>query len=132
MVNNNALETAMDPEIPMEAELTLFRTQLRDLQRRRDRRYRCGLATSGKLQFAVTGETLSAWVTNLSQAGVGMEMSQALEVGQEFILVVRSADNTTLRLPGHVIHATPVANGTWRVGGKFSDKLSPEVMETLL
>lgn len=119
--------------IPIEAELTLLRNQLAAIQRRRDRRYRCGLAMSGKLHFAATGEVLSAWVFNLSRGGIGLELPQPLEAGQEMVLQLKTTDTeTTVKLPAHVIHATPVANGAWRIGCRFSAKLTADELESLL
>jgi len=119
--------------IPIEAELTLFRSQLAALQRRRERRYRCSLATSGKLQFVATGETVVAWVFNLSRSGIGLELPEPLVRGQELLLHLRTSDNeTTVTLLAQVAHSTPVANGGWRIGCHFAEKISLDVLESLL
>jgi c-di-GMP-binding flagellar brake protein YcgR len=120
-----------EPVIPLEAELTLFRNPT-TLQRRRDRRYRCSLATSGKLQFEKTGETVSAWVSNLSRGGVGLDLQKQLPAGQEFVLLLRNVENGIVRLFATVAHSTPIANGGWRIGARFSDKITAELLETLL
>src|SRR5947209_11259654 len=112
----------MAESIPVEADLTLFRHPMNTMQRRRDRRYRCSLATSAKL-LLTSGETLSAWVSNLSRGGVGLEMPRPLPVGLEFTLLLRTIDNNTVRVPVRVAHATPVANGGWRVGGHIQEKI---------
>src|SRR4051812_13579598 len=121
-----------EPVIPVEADLTLFRSQLNALQRRRERRYRCSLATSGKLQFEATGETVGAWVSNMSRAGAGLEMQKPLDVGRNFELVLRTTDNSIVRLPARVMHCTALANGGWRVGARFEEKISADVLESLL
>lgn len=119
--------------IPIEAELTLFRSQLAALQRRRDRRYRCGLATTSKLHCTDSGKILGAWVFNLSRSGVGLEMAQPLDPGQQVEIHLKTTNNDTpVKLAGHVIHATPVANGAWRVGCRFAEKLSADALESLL
>jgi hypothetical protein len=119
--------------IPIEAELTLFRSQLAALQRRKDRRYRCSLANTGKLHFVSTGEVRTAWVFNLSRGGIGLEMAEALPTGQEVVIHVKTTDNkSTLALPAQVIHSTPVANGNWRIGCRFAERLSVDQLESLL
>jgi c-di-GMP-binding flagellar brake protein YcgR len=119
--------------IPIEAELTLLRSQLAALQRRRDRRYRCSLATAGKLHFSSTGAVLSGWVFNMSLSGIGLELSEPLPVGQEMVLQLKTTENATVvKKPAQVMHVTPVANGTWRIGCRFEDKLTADALESLL
>lgn len=120
----------MEKSIPVEADLTLFRP-INTMQRRRDRRYRCSLATSAKLLLP-SGETLSAWVSNLSRGGVGLDMSRSLPVGLEFTLLLRTVHNSTVRVSVRVAHATPVANGGWRVGGELMQKFTADTLEALL
>ena len=52
----------VDPVAPAEAEFTLFRNKLFGIKRRTTERYRCALATSGRLYFPGTGDTMVAWV----------------------------------------------------------------------
>jgi c-di-GMP-binding flagellar brake protein YcgR len=119
--------------IPIEAELTLFRSQLAALQRRKDRRYRCGLATSGKLFCSGTTEARIAWVFNLSRGGIGLEISEALPKGQELVVHLKTTDkDTTIKASAQVMHSTPTANGSWRIGCRFSERLSVDVLESLL
>jgi hypothetical protein len=124
----------MDPTaIPIEADLTLLRTQLAAFQRRRDRRYRCSLATSGKLHFAATGEVMVAWIYNLSAGGIGLELPEPLLVGQEMILQMKTTGgDQSHRLAARVMHSTPCANGCWRIGCRFEHKLDRDVLESLL
>ena len=78
-----------EPTVPVEAELTLFRPRFNKIRRRAADRYRCPLATAGKLFFPVSGETLTAWLNNVSTTGIGMNLPRALEAGLPLVIHVR-------------------------------------------
>ena len=67
--------------VPIEAELTLFRSKLNKVRRRTAERYRCALASAGKLFFPGTGETMTAWLNNLSVTGIGLNLPRSLDAG---------------------------------------------------
>jgi hypothetical protein len=119
--------------IPVEAELTLLRKQLLGLRRRAAIRYRSALANLVRLTFPDTGECLEAWVQNVSTGGVGLSVPRPLTSGTPLILHLRGpARGVTLRLQAQVVHATPQADGHWRVGCALTEELTPEALDTLL
>jgi hypothetical protein len=122
-----------DQIIPLEAEFTLLKKDLRGIKRRAAIRYRSALATLGKLIFPESTETWDAWISNLSETGVGLNLSAALEAGRPLVLLLKlPTQRLTLRLPARVIHSTPEVDGTWRVGCEFANKLTPEELDALL
>ncbi len=119
--------------IPVEAELTLFRPKMAAVRRRASDRYRCALASSGKLFLPATGESMTAWLSTLSATGIGINLSQPLEPGLDLILHLKlNGENTTLKLAARVVHCTPEVDNTWRVGCEFAEKLTPDVLDELL
>lgn len=121
------------PSIPLEAELTLFRNKLSGFKRRRSRRFRCGLATLGRIQFANRGDLLDAFVYNLSENGIGLNMTESLESGQEIMIRIRVASEPEpYQLDAVVVHCTQEVDRSWRVGCEFPNPLSPDVVDKIL
>jgi hypothetical protein len=119
--------------VPIEAELTLFRPRFNKVRRRTAERYRCALATAGKLYFPGSGETMTAWLNNLSSTGIGMNLPRALDAGQDLVIQVRIEGGADpVRLPARVVHSSSEIDGTWRVGCAFDAPLADEVLESLL
>jgi hypothetical protein len=122
-----------DQAIPVEAEFTLLKKQLKEFKVRASARYRCGLATLGKLVFPETGQSQEAWIRNLSEGGAGLNLPAPLEVGIPLVIQLRnSPGDPALRLPARVIHSTQEADGTWRVGCEFESPLDDDALEKLL
>lgn len=121
-----------EPSIPIEAELTLFRPKQK-IRRRAAERYRCGLATAGKLFFPANGATQHAWIYNLSVTGIGLNLPEPLESGRDVVIQLRMAGKLeVLKLPARVIHSTAEVDQTWRVGCEFAAPLDAEVLDALL
>lgn len=121
------------PSIPLEAELTLFRSKMSGYKRRRTRRFRCGLATLGRICFPNREDTLDAFVYNLSENGIGLNMSQSLEAGQEIIIRIRVDDQPQpYQLTAHVAHCTQEVDRSWRVGCEFVEAIDPDALEQIL
>jgi hypothetical protein len=118
--------------VPVEAELTLFRPKLNKVRRRTAERYRCALASAGTLLFPVSGESMIAWLNNLSVTGIGLNLPRPLDAGMELVIQVRIETGPPVRLPGRVVHCTAEVDGTWRVGCHFHAPLDAEVLESLL
>jgi hypothetical protein len=122
-----------ESEGPIEAELTLFRPESSKTHRRSTDRYHCAPACAAKLFFPTTGETMVAWLTNLSVTGVALNLPRALEADLELVLQVRVADGgSPVRLAATVVHSTCEVDGTWRVGCVFPAPLSDDLLESLL
>ena len=124
----------MDPANPIvSAEFTLLRRQMPGASIRGARRYRCDLATLCRLA-ATHGETgPTAWVRNLSKAGIGLICSQEFAVGQNLTLRLRKNDGSgIITTVAKVVHATPEVGGTWRIGCRFERELSHEEVDDCL
>jgi hypothetical protein len=122
-----------DRTIPLEAQIALVRQKLGKAERRRHKRYRCSLATTGKLYFPVTGDGLTVWVSNLSVGGAGLNSPQPLEEGADVIVTLKvTSQRAVHRVPARVVHVTEEADGSWRIGCEFAEPLAPDVMESLL
>jgi hypothetical protein len=119
--------------IPPEAEFTLLKKHLRKDRFRTGARYRCALATLGHLLFPDSGENQQAWIFNLSEKGIGLNLEQALNVDTALVIKLKSPfDNRAIKVPARVIHATPEADGSWRVGCQLLEPLTPEMLDELL
>ena len=119
--------------IPPEAEFTLLKKNLRDNKVRSGVRYRCALATLGQVHFPDRGENQEAWICNLSRRGIGLNLNQALEAGTTLIIKLKSSvNNKAIKVPARVIHATPEADGTWRIGCELGEPLTAEMLDELL
>lgn len=118
--------------VPLEAELTLFRPKFNKIRRRTAKRYRCALASAGTLFFPATGESMTAWLNNLSVTGIGMNLPRCLDAGLALHIQVRVEQGPPVKLPAHVVHSTAEIDGSWRVGCAFDEPLSEETLETLL
>jgi hypothetical protein len=118
--------------VPIEAELTLFRPKFNKIRRRTAKRYRCALASAGTLVFPATGETMIAWLNNLSVTGIGLNLPRSLDAGQAIIIQVRVEQGPPVKLPAVVVHSTAEIDGSWRVGCHFDEPISEDALETLL
>jgi hypothetical protein len=122
-----------EPLVPVDAEFTLLMRHMSEVKRRASVRYRSNLATLGQLFFPDNGQTWEAWVHNLSECGIGLNLNQPLEPGANIVIRLKGqSDFIMLQLPARVVHATQEVDGTWRVGCEFEKKLSPEDLDTLL
>jgi hypothetical protein len=121
----------IEKTLPIEADLTLLRSQLPQ-KRRQSRRQRCNLATMAKLQFPNSDEKHTAWVYNLSLGGVGLNSAQALDIGQELTITFRLPDAEIPSQHAKVIFSQLEADGSWRIGCEFHAPITQEILESLL
>jgi PilZ domain len=123
----------VDPLAPAEAEFTLFRNKLFGIKRRTTERYRCALATSGRLFLPGTGDTMVAWVINLSVGGMGLNLPEKLAEGQALTVHLKAPESKlAVAASARVVHVTAEVDGTWRVGCAFDQPLPAETLDTLL
>jgi PilZ domain-containing protein len=119
--------------IPPEAEFTLLKKDMRRNKIRSGVRYRCALATLGHVLFPDSGESQNAWVFNMSRKGIGLNLGRALEPETPLVIKLKSPVNEKfIKVPARVIHATPEADGTWRIGCELLEHLTPELLDELL
>jgi hypothetical protein len=117
--------------IPVEAEFTLFKKNVKVPRVRRAPRYRCAPATLGRLIVPETGAITDIWINNLSRQGIGLNLEAAIVEQTPVVIQVRNSCKV-FRLEARVIHATPQSDGTWRVGCELREELTPEMLDHLL
>jgi hypothetical protein len=116
----------------VEAEFTLLKRHFTGIKRRAAQRYRCPLATLGRLSLP-DGTHEDAWAHNLSETGIGLNMGHALEPGTTLLIRLKGTTNgALLSLAARVVHATAEVDGSWRIGCAFVDKLGPDQLDSLL
>jgi len=95
-------------------------------------RYQCAPATSGRVVLAADYEFQRAWVLDLSTRGVGLSMSRPVKLGTPLLIQLKSSNQKAYELSAHVVHATPMAAGDFRIGCEFLSALSAEDLDALL
>jgi hypothetical protein len=125
------IEKVSEKMLPIEADLTLLRSQM-PAKRRQTRRFRCNLATMAKLQRAGSAETEVTWAYNLSQGGVGLNAPTALEVGQEVIIHFRLQEKEVKTIPAKIIFCRLEVDRSWRIGCAFPGPISQDILDSLL
>jgi len=119
-------------QIPVvEAEFTLLKRHLVGSAARGSPRYRCALATLGRLFFSDKNRPEDAWIHDVSKIGVGLNLSRPLETGTELTVRLKG-ESGVLEIPANVIHSTPQVDGTWRVGCTFGRKLTADELDNVL
>jgi hypothetical protein len=121
----------LERAIPVEAEFTLLKKNIKGGRVRLGARYRCALATLGRLVFTETGSISEVWIHNLSKKGIGLNLDRPIDVQTPVVVHLKNSF-TSFRLGARVIHATPQADGTWRIGCELLDELTPEMLDDLL
>jgi hypothetical protein len=117
--------------IPVEAEFTLFKKNMKGAKVRGATRYRCALATLGRLVLPDSDASCEVWINNLSKKGVGLSVEKPLDAGTAVVIQVKTPSGV-FRIAGRVIHSTPQADSTWRIGCELLDELTPEMLDDLL
>jgi len=117
--------------IPVEAEFTLLKKNMKGAKVRGATRYRCALATLGRLVIPDTNATCEVWINNLSRKGVGLSIETPLDDGTSVVIQVKTSART-FRIPGRVVHCTPQADNSWRIGCELLNELTPEMLDDLL
>jgi c-di-GMP-binding flagellar brake protein YcgR len=101
--------------------------------RRATVRYRCAPATTGKVYADHDHEFIRAWIVDLSQTGIGMQLGKPIELGRHVVIVMRSNDNSkTMELSARVAHSHELPHNEWHIGCEFTIPLTPEELEQFL
>ena len=77
----------------------------------------------------------SAWlgkVRDISTVGIGLSMRWRFEPGSALIVELAAGPDHVMRVPVHVIHATPEGNERWIIGCTFDRPLSEQELQTFL
>lgn len=100
---------------------------------REDIRYRCALATAGKVYAVNTEEPMRGWVLNLSHSGAGFSTTRPLPPGKKVVFEMKGlSSREKYEIPAQVVHTTQQISGDWLVGLKFDNPMSNEVLDDLL
>jgi len=122
-----------EPLTGVEAEFTLLKHHFTGIRRRTAKRYRCALATLGKITFPGENASLEAWAHNLSESGIGLNLDRSLPEGVVVNIRLKGPQSDgALTVAAKVAHSTQQLDGTWRVGCAFEQELTPEQLELLL
>jgi hypothetical protein len=118
---------------PAVADFVFAERQVLAMQRRTAVRYRCAVGTPGSVALPDGREERNVWVYNLSETGIGLTMTSALEPGTPVVIRLRGpAPGASVALPSRVVHATPEPDGTWLVGCAFTERLTEAALIKLL
>ncbi|HZZ78499.1 MAG TPA: PilZ domain-containing protein [Gemmataceae bacterium] len=101
--------------------------------RRATVRYRCAPATTGKVYAGVDHEFLRAWIVDLSQRGIGMQLTKPIDLGRHVVIVMRSSDNSkSMEMSARVVRHHELPHNEWHIGCEFTIPLTPEELELFL
>jgi len=95
-------------------------------------RYQCAPATSGRVVLAADYEFQRAWVLDLSTRGVGLSMSRPVKLGTSLVVQLKTSSQKMYKLSAHVVHATPMPAGDFRIGCEFFTPIGPDDLDALL
>jgi PilZ domain len=120
--------------VPAVGDFTFLERQVVAMQRRTAVRYRCAVGTPGRLSFPDGRESRDIWVYNLSETGIGLNLAAPpLQANTPVIIRLRGpAQGSTVDVAARVVHVTPEADGTWRIGCAFEERLTEEALKSLL
>jgi hypothetical protein len=95
-------------------------------------RHCCGTITLTRMSLAAAERTYFAWVHDISEHGIGLDVLAPLPTGADLIFEMkRGEDAANLRLYARVVHATP-AGTFYRLGCRFTRPLRPRVLASVL
>jgi PilZ domain len=95
-------------------------------------RYACGSVTLARLALSATEATYFAWVHDLSEDGIGLDVLTPLAPGVDIVFNLKNGpEDAPIRLYAQVIHATSVGP-FYRVGCRFVRPLQPWMLGKLL
>lgn len=105
----------------------------KELEHRSRPRYVSGKITLTRLSLAAVNDaTYFAWVHDISDSGIGLDVLGRLGAGVDIVFELKgSSENEKIRLHAQVIHATPVGK-FFRLGCKFTRPLRPAVLATIM
>lgn len=102
------------------------------VEQRSRQRHCCGTITFTRMSLAAAERTHFAWVHDISEDGIGLEVLGPLAAGVHLVFELkRGDDEKRIRLHARVVHATP-AGAFYRLGCRFTRPLRPEVLAHIL
>ena len=117
----------------VDADFTLLKRHMTKTGVRGARRYLCDLASFCRVIEALSETSNSAWVHDISTAGIGLNYFKELAATTTMTLRLRTAkDGGLITIGATVVHSTPEVNGTWRIGCVFQRELSENELDSCL
>jgi hypothetical protein len=93
--------------------------------------YPCGTITLTRLSLASSSRrSYFAWVHDVSEGGIGLDVLVHLAVGAEIVFELRGA-GANVRLHAKIVHSTPVGS-YYRLGCKFTRPVRRDALTALL
>jgi hypothetical protein len=104
-----------------------------DMDLRSRPRHLCGTIALTRLSLPAAADvTYFAWVHDISEHGIGLDLLGRLGAGVEIIFELKgSGDNEKIRLHAQVVHTTAVGS-FYRLGCRFTAPLRPAVLATIV
>ncbi len=100
--------------------------------RRRHPRFPCGPCTFGLLAAGKDTPLELVGVRNISQSGAGLVLNRFIEPGSVVVLnLFNWRRNIATRALLRVVHTSPHPDGTYLLGGAFTEELSAEEVQWL-
>jgi hypothetical protein len=103
-------------------------------KRRKYERNSCQKELFGEIFIPQTGELIGTKVLDLSEEGIGCTVSKPIEEKTNVYLHLkkRYEDSTFITISLAIAHCAAESEGSWRIGGKFREGITPLLMEYLL
>jgi hypothetical protein len=96
-------------------------------------RYRCAPAMMGKIFANGDQELQRAWIIDLSQRGIGMQISRPLQSGDHIVIAMRSNTGAKVyELTALVAHCRELYHGEFLIGCELAIALSSDELDDLL
>ena len=95
-------------------------------------RHCCGTITLTRLSMPAAERAHFAWVHDVSENGIGLDVLGPLAAGVELVFELQRGDgDEKIRLYARVVHATP-AGAFYRLGCRLTRPLRPGVLASIL
>jgi hypothetical protein len=119
------------PETEVAREETEAPKSSRGADQRTQPRYCSGTVTLTRVALSAPEKSYFAWIHDVSEEGVGLDLLSALPVGARLVFELSPGMGRPIRFRARVMHTT-VAGSFYRVGCKLVRPLRPSVMQDLL
>lgn len=103
------------------------------IERRGSVRYRYSSVSAQQATAQLADNQWPIQVRDISATGIGLYCQRSFDIGRLLRVDLPSARSTTSRsLEICVVRAVPQRDGTWLIGGAFTQKLSEAELQSLL
>jgi hypothetical protein len=132
MCTQTRTETTADETVPAAIAQSAAPGQVpAEADQREHPRYGFGTITLTRLCVGATELSYFAWVHDISESGIGLDVVKPLGAGADIIFELKCTGERKVRVYAQVVHATP-AGPFYRLGCKFTRRLRPWVLRAIL